>query len=50
MTVAVKITNANGINQTKALLKIAGKTVASTSVVNGVANFTLTTPNLKKGT
>ena len=50
MTVAAKITNANGINLTKVLLKIAGKTVTSTSVVNGVANFTLTTPNLKKGT
>lgn len=49
ITARVKANNAY-INISKCVLKLSGTTIATSKVINGTANFTFTTPNVKAGT
>ena len=51
LKVCVKTTDNNmNVNISKIIIKISGKTVSSSSVVNGIAMFNFTTPDLRNGT
>lgn len=51
VTVKANVTTDNfNVIYDKAILKIAGKTLAKANVINGVATFKFTTPDLREGT